>query len=1136
MTTSERRYPGSRPFQDTPLDRLLFRGREAEKKALLHLILAEDTVLLYAKSGMGKTSLLNAGILQQLREREFYPFVVRINQPRPALAQTLCRQVESQAREQGLDAEIEPASRSHLWSYFHALKLWQGDVLMTPVLIFDQFEELFTLIPDRPRREFLTQFACLARRTPPEGAGSKDGSSIPVKAPPLKMVLSIREDYLGELEQIATEAPQVMHHRFRLTSLTRDQARCAILEPAELAVEGVAGQRFDYAPAAVEELLEFLCARRLRTGTVAANEVEPFQLQILCQHLEEGVLERQQRGAGVVVVSSSDLGGRQGMEGILQQFYNRQINQIPVEERDAVRHLCERGLISETEKRLSLEEEEIERQFRVRKVVLDKMVELRLIRAEPRVGSVYYELSHDTLVAPILRDRLSRDPEAILRKAEGLRIAGAYAEAFEAYDRVLQLDGKYALGYVQYATLLMQIGRVDQAVEVASRAVDQGVENASLYQLLGDAYKMKYESERASDAERPPDGSEQTPERVQRLRPRRISIEIVIKAYKKAIAMDKNNPNAYQQLGLLYIGRGEPARALGVFRRAVEVDDEFAYILEELVKELKTRGAQDTVREMCLAALKTRAQNASLYFRIAYELGQLQVFARAAEACERSATLDPSEPATFNNWGYYLSQLARHEEAIAKYRAALDQDPKYGLAYRNWANDLWKLGRREEALKVYEQAALAVPDDHDTYVDWGWSLGEMDRQEEAIEKYRRAVELNPAYGGGFRNWADALWKLGRKEEALEVYAKGTQAAPDDAATYIDWGWSLGELDRYEESIDKYRKAAELRPDNAQTYNNWGAMLVELNRPEEAIERYRKAVECDPNYGRAYRNLADTLWKLDRKEEAVQSYEKAAAADPRDMATYSDWGWSLAKLERRSDALEVFRRALEIEPNNSEMYRLSADVLFDDARHEEAFADYQKAIDVDPENVNAFYNWGWSLLKLGRREEALVRFQRVLDLDPGFGRAWASSAEALAELGRTGEALELLAKAAASGPTEAEDFTNLGWGYFICGEYVQSIEWSRKALGVEVDSVTAQCNLALATLHLGNREEAEGQYREAIETAWRLKEPETLKENAIEDLEEVLAKKPDLAGGQEMLAMVRRAYEEMIKPAPSGTRA
>ena len=60
------RYPGSQPFEDRSLDRKLFKGRETERKKLLHLILSERFVVLYSKSGVGKTSLLNAGVFKNL--------------------------------------------------------------------------------------------------------------------------------------------------------------------------------------------------------------------------------------------------------------------------------------------------------------------------------------------------------------------------------------------------------------------------------------------------------------------------------------------------------------------------------------------------------------------------------------------------------------------------------------------------------------------------------------------------------------------------------------------------------------------------------------------------------------------------------------------------------------------------------------------------------------------------------------------------------------------------------------------------------------------------------------------------------------------------------------------------------------
>ncbi|MCK5313457.1 MAG: hypothetical protein KAJ62_15180, partial [Desulfobacteraceae bacterium] len=73
MEKTDYRYPGSRPFTDTHVDRRLFFGRGDEKQSFFHMALAEKLVVIYAKSGMGKTSLLNAGIMKELRAEHYLP-------------------------------------------------------------------------------------------------------------------------------------------------------------------------------------------------------------------------------------------------------------------------------------------------------------------------------------------------------------------------------------------------------------------------------------------------------------------------------------------------------------------------------------------------------------------------------------------------------------------------------------------------------------------------------------------------------------------------------------------------------------------------------------------------------------------------------------------------------------------------------------------------------------------------------------------------------------------------------------------------------------------------------------------------------------------------------------------------------
>ena len=87
------RYPGSPPFRDIEIDRRLFKGRDEEAKKVFHSILSADLFLLYAVSGMGKSSLLNAGVMHRLRERGYWPVNVRLNDTTLSPVQSIDRQI-----------------------------------------------------------------------------------------------------------------------------------------------------------------------------------------------------------------------------------------------------------------------------------------------------------------------------------------------------------------------------------------------------------------------------------------------------------------------------------------------------------------------------------------------------------------------------------------------------------------------------------------------------------------------------------------------------------------------------------------------------------------------------------------------------------------------------------------------------------------------------------------------------------------------------------------------------------------------------------------------------------------------------------------------------------------------------------
>ena len=489
------RYPGSRPFQDTDLDRRLYFGREYETQLLLHTVLAERLTVLFAKSGMGKTSLLNAGIMQLLRDRHFLPFVVRFNFPEMNPLEAVYEGIKTAVQQ----TEGTYNAGKTLLDYFSSIQfssfdLWRSEeIALTPVLILDQFEEFFTLHAPEKRDDFIVQFAALVRKRTPE----------------IKIIVSVREDYLGQLEEIAKELPDIFQNRFRISALTREQAKKAIEEPARVEAQEFQTTSFQYAPETIDAMLDFLCKQRKRDEVSISDEVEPFQLQLLCQHVENFVSKKSENSE-TKIIREEVLGGEAGMRQILQTFYSNQINKLStIWEKRHVRKLCQKGLISPTDRRLPLEEEEIERRFKVSRRALAKLVDGRLLRAESRLGSIYYELSHDTLVEPIRAVEKKRRTKKIIfmslfliltitvccpflinivqnyRKQQkhneglGFEQQGRFAEAIKSYEEAIQIDPCYLDGYYDLGRLYFEQDNneyedakkyFEEAIEVCSKS------------------------------------------------------------------------------------------------------------------------------------------------------------------------------------------------------------------------------------------------------------------------------------------------------------------------------------------------------------------------------------------------------------------------------------------------------------------------------------------------------------------------------------------------------------------------------------------------------------------------------------------------------------------------------------------
>jgi conflict system STAND superfamily ATPase len=104
----------------------------------------------------------------------------------------------------------------------------------------DQFEELFTLQSEEQRRAFIDQLSYLIRGVQPptslQEVAETDTQNVPISdsPPPIRLLVSLREDFLPYLEELADRIPEILHEVFRLQPLARASASQALEEPASI--------------------------------------------------------------------------------------------------------------------------------------------------------------------------------------------------------------------------------------------------------------------------------------------------------------------------------------------------------------------------------------------------------------------------------------------------------------------------------------------------------------------------------------------------------------------------------------------------------------------------------------------------------------------------------------------------------------------------------------------------------------------------------------------------------------------------------------------------------------------------------------------------------------------------------------
>ncbi|MEM6763839.1 MAG: hypothetical protein AAF824_09780 [Bacteroidota bacterium] len=436
-------------------DKDVFFGRDLEIKDLYKKVSMSPLLLVYGLSGTGKTSLVSCGLAQNFNGPDWYPFFIR----RKRNINTSLHEVLSEALQ---DREEEAVTAKLSFIY---------DRYLCPVyLIFDQFEELFILGSKEEQEEFAQTLL-----------------EVMEADIPCKIILIMREEYLGDLYQLEQTISTIYDNRLRVESMRREKVKDVLklsFGEFDIGLEGEDEERLN-------EIIDNLSEEK--TGIVQL----PY-LQVYLDMLYKEDFSRtypddsfDEENLKPIELTRAEIASFGNIDGVLDRFLTQQLQEIP----ERLRHkfpevdtkLLENildGFVTEdgTKRPVQTTEKEGEEDYlnlihlaegegkffpgvapptiplETFSAIIHEMVNSRLIRSNEEG----LELAHDTLAA--LVDR---------RRSHEQRIKKDFQKLYNILKSTnSKLDKQQIATYQQYFPMLKRDAELEKLIEESVRKVE----------------------------------------------------------------------------------------------------------------------------------------------------------------------------------------------------------------------------------------------------------------------------------------------------------------------------------------------------------------------------------------------------------------------------------------------------------------------------------------------------------------------------------------------------------------------------------------------------------------------------------------------------------------------------------------
>jgi len=458
----------------------------------------------------------------------------------------------------------------------------------------------------------------------------------------------------------------------------------------------------------------------------------------------------------------------------------------------------------------------------------------------------------------------------------------------------LQPDSEEAV--TTLALLYTEEGDSTRAAQVLS-AVPDASRSAKLYSVLGYTYEQQKEYKKAIDA------------------------------YRKAIALDRDNLDAIRGLAENLMNDGQSEAALEQYKVIADANPEDAQTYVRIAEIYRRSGKFDLALENLKKAQSMVPDSIDVPYNLARVYQAQGRYDDAAQILQDllKKTEKPDNnytQAEKNNRSVFLELLGsvyrdnnNSQLAIETFRKMLtlgDENAERG--YQQIIDTYREARQWQQATDTAKEAVQKLPNDRGLKMVYASQLADMGQAEAGLQQVKALLKGKPEDREVYITLAQMYSRLKRWPDAQESLDKAEQVSskPEDKQyVYFLRGSMYERQKKYDQAEEMFRKVLSTDPDNATALNYLGYMLADRGvKLEEALNYIKKAVNLDPANGAYLDSLGWAYFRLGKYELAEDNLLKASQHITTDPTVQDHLGDLYQKTGRLKLAAVHWERALQ----------------------------------------------------------------------------------------------------------------------------------------------------------------------------------------------------------------------------------